>query len=147
MNCASDYLWSLEEVIALLTWKSTDKKVKFLGILCLLLLSNTEAWSAPSLKIDPIPGLTAPSASDALKVRKIQNLALGWWMRNKRILANETLYVVGYFSIFRPIKDFAATKDTIWEVRVNASFVPSGVVWVNENNSKVIGLGGNQNQF
>ncbi len=90
----------------------------------------------------PIHDLEAPLSSDAGRVRHVEDIGIGWWLKNRGLLAEETVKVKGYFSVVRPIKGFANQNDIVWEVRIAIMGVrPTGILWVNENNEKVMGLG------
>ena len=109
-------------------------------ISCAILLFSSFSWADPVLR--PTPDIKAPSNSDADSVKVIQEIGTKWWLKNRGMLAEESLSVKGYFSIGRPIKDFADRGDTVWEVRVlYIEGQPTGVLWINEKNQKVIGLG------
>jgi hypothetical protein len=125
--------------------KGSEGLLRCWHISCAILLLCTFSWAEPVLQ--PILDLKAPSISDADRVKVIHDIGDEWWFRNRGRLAEERLSVKGYFSVVRPIKDFADRGDTVWEVRILHSLgPPTGVLWINEKNQKVIGLGLDQKQ-
>lgn len=99
--------------------------------------------SAKSSELKPLPDLQPPSNVDKKHVSQIETIALQWWLKNRGLLAEESLRVAGYFSVARPIAKFAARDDRVWEIRVIYMHTggPSGILWINDRTSKVIGLG------
>ena len=139
-SVCTNRVWSLEEVIALL-----DQKAYRFEMRCLKGL-----WIIPAFCTfldaetigQPIPDLKAPLPADAARVKQVENIGTLWWLKNRGLLAEESPRVVGYFSVFRPIKGFADRGDIVWEVRIlYIGSQPTGILWVNEKNQKVIGLG------
>ncbi len=109
-----------------------------LASVCLLL-----GVCAHAAEVMPAPDLEAPAASDEKRVSEIKTIGLQWWVRNRGLLAEESLEVAGYFSVARPIASFAARDDRVWEVRVRHLHTrgPTGIVWINDTTEKVIALG------
>lgn len=110
-------------------------------------ISDTElAHQAAELK--PVPDLKSPAASDEKRVSEIREISLKWWLKNRGVLAEESLHVAGYFSVARPITKFAARDDRVWEVRVLHlhTGVPTGIVWINDKTEKVIALGAEEKE-
>ena len=105
-------------------------------------ISDTEpAHQAAELK--PVSDLSSPAASDEKRASEIREISLKWWLKNRGLLAEESFNVAGYFSVARPITEFAARDDRVWEVRVVHLHTggPSGVLWINDKTERVIGLG------
>jgi hypothetical protein len=90
-----------------------------------------------------LPDLKSPAANEENRVSQIEKIGLEWWLKNRRLTAEEALRVAGYFSVARPIAEFAARDDRVWEVRVIHLHTggPSGILWINDRTGKVIGLG------
>jgi hypothetical protein len=100
------------------------------------------AAAANGADLQPLPDLKTPAASDKERLSKIHDIATAWWLKNRGLLAEESIRVAGYFSIVRPIEDFAKRDDRVWEVRVIYSHSsPTGILWVNDKTGKVLGLG------
>jgi hypothetical protein len=110
-------------------------------LLIIVVMSLGLMGAAAVLK--PGPDLKSPSADDEKRVTEMRELALRWWFTNRGMLAEESVRVAGYFQVARPIADFAARDDRVWEVRVVHlhSGGPSGVLWINDRTEKVIALG------
>jgi hypothetical protein len=104
----------------------------------LLFSGSTEA-----AELKPLADLKAVTAVDKERSAQVEDLALKWWMKNRGMLAEESLTVAGYFSVVRPIANFAERNDRIWEVRVIHMHAggPTGVLWVNDRTGSVMGLG------
>lgn len=98
---------------------------------------------ANAAELTPVPDLKSPSANDQKRVSEIREIAFKWWFKNRGLLAEESFRVAGYFSVTRPIAEFAARDDRVWEVRVVHLHTggPSGVLWINDKTERVIGLG------
>ena len=45
-----------------------------------------------------MPDLKSPAASDEKRVSEIGEISLKWWLKNRGVLAEESLHVAGYFS-------------------------------------------------
>jgi hypothetical protein len=90
-----------------------------------------------------LPDLKSPAANEEKRVSQIEKIGLEWWLKNRGLTAEEALRVAGYFSVARPIAEFAARDDRVWEVRVIHLHTggPSGILWINDRTGKVIGLG------
>lgn len=103
------------------------------------------ALPAHSAELEPLPDLKSPTAKDKERVSQINQIGTQWWLKHRGLLAEESLRVVGYFSVARPIADFANKNDRVWEVRIVYMYtgVPAGILWVNDKNGQVIGLGAN----
>jgi hypothetical protein len=89
------------------------------------------------------PDLKSPAASDEKRVSEIREISLAWWLKNRGLLAEESFKVAGYFSVARPIANFAIRDDRVWEVRVLHIHTggPTGIIWINDKTEKVIALG------
>jgi hypothetical protein len=100
--------------------------------------------AANAADLTPVPDLESPSANDQTRVSEIREIGFRWWFKNRGLLAEESFRVAGYFSVTRPIAEFAARGDRVWEVRVVHLHTggPSGVLWINDKTERVIGLGG-----
>ena len=94
-------------------------------------------------ELTPVPDLKSPAASDEKRIAEVRKISLAWWLKNRGLLAEESFKVAGYFSVTRPIAQFAARDDRVWEVRVLHLHTggPTGIVWVNDKTEKVIALG------
>jgi hypothetical protein len=90
-----------------------------------------------------LPDLKSPAANEEKRVSQIKKIGLEWWLKNRGLAAEEALRVAGYFSVPRPIAEFGARDDRVWEVRVIHLHTggPSGILWINDRTGKVIGLG------
>jgi hypothetical protein len=90
----------------------------------------------------PIPDLKAPSSSEVPRAEKMRSIGTEWWLKNRGLLAEESLKVAGYFCVVRPIPGLADRGDIVWEIRViHLEGSPTGILWINEKTQKVIGLG------
>jgi hypothetical protein len=89
---------------------------------------------------EPSNGLTPPKATDVATVEGIKGIALQWAIVNGGFGDNEEEKVEGYFGALRPIKDFAAPGDVIWEVRFMHFSQTTGVLWINQKTGKVKAL-------
>ncbi len=94
-------------------------------------------------ELTPMPDLKAPESAEDQSVAAVRDFAVGWWMRNQGLLAEESFRVAGHFQVVRPIPGFAARDDRVWEVRVIHMHTggPSGILWINDKTKKVIALG------
>jgi hypothetical protein len=94
-------------------------------------------------QLTQLPDLKSPAASEEKRVSEIREIGLSWWLKNRGLLAEESFKVAGYFSVARPIADFAARDDRVWEVRVLHLHTrgPTGILWINDKTEKVIALG------
>ena len=109
-------------------------------LLTLFLLFGT-ATNAAELR--PLPDLKSPAPNEEKRISEIEKIGLAWWLKNRGLAAEEALSVAGYFSVARPIAEFAARDDRVWEVRVIHLHTggPSGILWINDRTGNVIGLG------
>jgi hypothetical protein len=109
-------------------------------ILFILIVAMSLAAQAQDLwKLD----LRPPMPQDGKRVIEVRDIGVQWWFENRGILAEESLKVAGYFITARPLAEFSARDDRVWEVRVLHLHTggPSGVLWVNDSNGKVIAMG------
>jgi hypothetical protein len=120
--------------------------MNFLNVVWIILFLGTLLQADP-VQQSTILGLKAPSSPDAVLVRKMESIGFGWWLHHRPgMLAEESLRVVGSFTVVKPIKNFADSGNTVWEVRVmrfgpNPELQTTGVLWINEKTEKVLGLG------
>jgi hypothetical protein len=93
-------------------------------------------------ELKPMPDLTTPSRGDEKRVAAIRELGTQWWLHSRGLLAEESVRVVGYFRVSRPIPRFAEREDRAWEVRIiHLEGAPTGVLWINDKTQNVIALG------
>jgi hypothetical protein len=98
--------------------------------------------TATAAELKPKPDLTAPSTGDEKRVAEIREVGTRWWMQSRGLLAEESVRVVGYFRVIRPIPQFAERDDRVWEVRIiHLEGAPTGVLWINDKTQKVMALG------
>ncbi len=99
--------------------------------------------STNAAEMRALPDLKSPAASEEKRASEIEKIGVEWWLKNRGLLAEEALRVAGYFSAARPIAEFAARDDRVWEVRVIYLHTggPSGILWINDRTGKVIALG------
>jgi hypothetical protein len=111
------------------------------SVLAILLLLLGHVVQAAELA--PAPDLRSPAASEGKRVSEITKIGLAWWVKNRGLLAEESLKVAGFFFVVRPIAQFAARDDRIWEVRIVHLHTrgPIGILWINDKTEKVIALG------
>lgn len=114
-----------------------------LAILFLLLGVGVQA-----AELTPVPDLKSPAASDEKRTSEIRKIGLEWWLKNRGLLAEESFKVAGYFSVVRPIAQFAARDDRVWEVRILYLHTggPTGILWINDKTEKVIALGAEEKE-
>ncbi len=104
--------------------------------------------AANAAELTPVPDLKSPSANDQKRVSEIREIGFKWWFKNRGLLAEESFRVAGYFPVTRPIAEFAARDDRVWEVRVVHLHTggPSGVLWINDKTEKVIAIGAEEKE-
>lgn len=88
--------------------------------------------------------LRPPTPADEKRVAEVREIGLQWWFKHRGLLAEESFKVAGYFVTARPVAQFSARDDRVWEVRVLHLHTggPSGVLWINDSTGKVIAMGG-----
>lgn len=113
------------------------------GTLILIGYIRDAETAVQSAEWAPEPDLKSPVADDGKRVSEISKIGRDWWVRNRGLLAEESVKVAGYFSVARPIAQFATRDDRIWEVRVLHlhTGAPTGILWINNETEKVIALG------
>jgi hypothetical protein len=92
---------------------------------------------------EDLPGLKSPANSNLKQLDEIKKIGLEWWFQNRGLMAEESARIAGCFSVVRPIKNFAARDDVVWEVRIVHFLGGSltGILWINERTQQVIALG------
>ncbi len=111
----------------------------------LLIMVLVVGIAAEAGELKPLPDLKPPSGIDQKQLSRIETIGLDWWLKNRGLLAEESLTITGYFSTARPIAQFSAHGDRIWEARINytPTASPTGILWINDRTGKVLGLGVN----
>lgn len=117
----------------------TDRRL-FISFLFALLGADSPAYGS---ELKPLPDLQPPAGVDQKQLARIEDLGREWWQKNRGLLAEESLKLAGYFSVARPLANFAERNDRVWEIRVvhMHSGGPTGILWVNEKSGQVVGLG------
>jgi hypothetical protein len=76
-------------------------------------------------------------------VSEIGEIGLAWWVKNRGLLAEESLRVAGSFAVVRPMGQFAGRGDRVWEVRIIhlRTGGPTGILWIHDQTEQVLALG------
>ncbi len=99
-------------------------------------------------ELTAVPDLKSPAAGHEKRVSEIRQIGVEWWLKNRGVLAEEAFKVAGYFSVARPIAQFASRDDRVWEVRILSLHTggPTGILWINDKTEKVIALGAQEKE-